>query len=73
MTYLLPAYIFIGVCYATAAWIAMSNDPSNKKLMDDFSKEPILLRSIAFLANALLGLVWPFSLTVKLFVRFFSK
>jgi hypothetical protein len=73
MTYLLPAYIFIGVCYATAGWIAISTDPSNKKLMDDFSKEPILLRSIAFLANALFGLVWPFSITVKLFVRFIRK
>ncbi len=73
MTYLLPAYIFVGVCYATAAWIAMSTDPSTKKLMDDFSKEPILLKGIVFVASALFGLVWPFSLTVKLFVRFFSK
>jgi hypothetical protein len=73
MTYLLPAYIFIGVCYATAGWIAISTDPSNKKLMDDFNKEPIIIKSIIFLANFLFGLVWPFSITVKLFVRFFRK
>jgi hypothetical protein len=73
MTYLLSAYIFIGVCYATATWIAVSTNPSNKKLMDDFNREPILLRSIALLAYALLGLVWPFSITVKLFVRFIRK
>ena len=73
MTYLIYGYIFIGVCYATAAWIALSTDPSNKELMDAFKNGPILGKILVALALVVFAAVWPSSLTVKLLVRFFRK
>jgi hypothetical protein len=72
MTHLIAGYIFVGACYATAAWTDFCSDLKNKALLADLKTEKALLRVVfVFLLVILLAAVaiaWPFLLLTNLFI-----
>ena len=77
MTHLIAGYIFVGVCYATAAWTDFCSDLKNKALLADLKTENALARVVfAFLLMIMLAAVaiaWPFLLFTNLFILLFRN
>lgn len=71
MNYLIASYIFIGACYATAAWITFDSDGPNKELMASFRKEGPITKGVVFLFMLIIAGMWPFLLVTSFFVSFF--
>jgi hypothetical protein len=71
MSYLIAGYIFVGVCYATAAWEVFRSDIKNRDLLANIKAEKLARVVFAFLLIIVLAAVtiaWLFLLLTNLFI-----